>query len=190
MTTNSRSITSVIAQTRCWLKNIILRHNFCPFGHEPAKKESIHYAVCESSNPEEVAEMFMDELVNLRDGDHNKIETTLFITPNCFADFNNYNEFLDIVDAMLEQLDLVGVIQIASFHPDYQFADLQANDARNFTNRSLHPTFHLILEDSIERARATHPDVENIPQTNMDLLEKQGLEESKRQLENCRKEQR
>jgi hypothetical protein len=188
MTNESSNITNVIGQTKRWLKNIILRHNFCPFGHEPAKKESIRYAVCESSKPEEVAETFMDELIKLRDCDHNKIETTLFITPNCFADFNDYNDFLDVVDEMLEQLKLHGIIQIASFHPDYQFADLQANDARNFTNRSLHPTFHLILEDSIERARATHPDVERIPQTNMDLLEKQGLEESKRQLENCREE--
>ncbi|MCF6281817.1 MAG: DUF1415 domain-containing protein [Candidatus Polarisedimenticolaceae bacterium] len=188
MTNNSSSITKVIGQTRRWLKKIILRHNFCPFGHEPDKKDLIRYAVCESNDPEAVAEMFMDELIKLRDGDHSKIETTLFITPNCFADFNDYNDFLDVVDVMLEELNLNGTIQIASFHPDYQFADLAADDARNYTNRSLHPTFHLILEDSIERARATHPDVESIPQTNMDLLEKQGLEESKKQLEACREE--
>jgi hypothetical protein len=187
MTNKSSSVSKVVAQTRSWLKNIILRHNFCPFGHEPAKKESIRYAVCESSEPEEVAEMFVDELIKLRDCDHKKIETTLLVTPNCFSDFNDYNDFLDVVDVMLEDLNLVGTIQIASFHPDYQFADLESDDARNYTNRSLHPTFHLILEDSIERARATHPDVESIPQTNMDLLEKQGLEASKKQLEDCRK---
>ncbi len=186
MTNKSGSVTKVINQTRRWLKNIILRHNFCPFGHEPNKKEAIRYAVCEASEPKIVAEMFMDELIHLRDCDHTKIETTLLVTPNCFSNFNDYNDFLDMVDEMLKQLNLVGTIQIASFHPDYQFADLEADDARNYTNRSLHPTFHLILEESIGRARATHPDIESIPQTNMDLLEKQGLAESKRQLEACR----
>ncbi len=186
MANKSSRVTQVIDQTQRWLKNIILRHNFCPFGHEPNKKEAIRYTVCEASEPETVAEMFMDELIHLRDCDHSKIETTLFITPNCFANFNDYNEFLDIVDVMLKQLNLIGTIQIASFHPDYQFADLEADDVRNYTNRSLHPTFHLILENSIERARTTHPDVESIPQTNMALLEKQGLAKSQRQLEACR----
>ena len=186
MVNNSSTITQVIGETRRWLKNIILRHNFCPFGHEPEKKDSIRYAVCEASNPETVAKVFMEELILLRDCDHNEIETTLFVTPNCFEDFNDYNDFLDVVDLMIEQLNLNGTIQIASFHPDYQFADLETDDARNYTNRSLHPTFHLILEDSIERARATHPDVEGIPQTNMDLLDEQGFAESKLQLEACR----
>ncbi len=176
----------VIAQTRSWVKNIVLRHNLCPFAHQPFQKDTIRYVVCEGDDSDMVVESVINELIALRDSDSNVVETSLLITPNCFSDFEDYNEFLNVIDMLVEQFHLEGVIQVASFHPDYQFADLDADDARNYTNRSLYPMFHLILEDSIERARATHPDVHGIPQTNMDLLEKQGLEESKRQLENCR----
>lgn len=176
----------MINETRNWLKNIVLRHNFCPFAHKPFKQETIHYLVSQANEPETIAKALMQALLQLRDSDANTLETTLFITPNCFADFGEYNEFLNVVDLLIEQLHLQGIIQVASFHPDYQFADLSADDVRNYTNRSLYPMFHLILEDSIEQARATHPDVHAIPQTNMNLLEKQGLAETLQQLTTCR----
>ncbi len=178
--------TIVIDETRNWLKNIVLRNNFCPFAHKPFKQETIHYLVSQASKPETIAQALMQALLQLRDSDISTIETTLFITPNCFAEFGDYNEFLNVVDLLIEQLNLQGTIQVASFHPDYQFAGLSTNDVRNYTNRSLYPMFHLILEESIEHARTTHPDVHAIPQTNMDLLEKQGLTETVRQLADCR----
>ncbi len=178
----------VVAETRRWVKEIIMRHNFCPFAHKPFQQGTIRYAVTSSRKPQAVVESLISELLMLRSSDREVSETTLLVTPNCFADFADYNDFLDVVDALIEELHLVGVIQVASFHPDYQFADLDANDVRNYTNRSLYPMFHLILEDSIEHARATHPDVEDIPQINMDLLQKQGLAESQRQLAACQNE--
>ncbi len=184
---NHSTETVVIAETRSWLKNIVLRHNFCPFAHKPFKQETIHYLVSQASKPETVAESLLQALLELRDGDISTIETTLFITPNCFSEFADYNQFLNVADLLIEQLNLQGIIQVASFHPDYQFADLSANDVRNYTNRSLYPMFHLILEKSIEHARATHPGVHAIPQTNMALLEKQGLTETVRQLADCRR---
>jgi len=186
MLNNNVSESQVIAQTRAWVKDIVLRHNLCPFAHKPFQKDTIRYAVCLAGDSDAIVEALINELVLLRDSDPAVMETSLLITPNCFLEFGDYNEFLNVVDMLIEQFHLEGSIQVASFHPDYQFADLAADDARNYTNRSLYPMFHLILEDSIERARTTHPDVHGIPQTNMDLLEKQGLEESRRQLENCR----
>jgi len=183
---NATTEAQVIQETECWLKDIVLRHNFCPFAHKPFKQETIHYIVSQENDAEKIAEALIQALLQLRDSDTETIETTLFITPNCFTDFNDYNEFLNVVDLLIEQLQLQGIIQVASFHPDYQFADLSCDDVRNYTNRSPYPIFHLILEDSIEHARATHPDVQAIPQTNMNLLEKQGLTKIQRQLANCR----
>jgi len=177
----------VLDETRRWLKEIVLRHNLCPFAHKPFQQETIHYIVSQASKPEAITEALIHALLQLRDSDITVIETTLFITPNCFSNFGDYNGFLNVVDMLIEQLHLEGIIQVASFHPDYQFADLEADNVRNYTNRSLYPMFHLILEESIEHARATHPDVRSIPQTNMDLLKKQGLEATLKQLENCRK---
>ncbi len=172
---NSTTETVVIDETRNWLKNIVLRHNFCPFAHKPFKQETIHYLVSQSNKPETITESLLQALLELRDSNISTLETTLFITPNCFTEFPDYNQFLNVVDLLIDQLNLQGIIQVASFHPDYQFADLSADDVRNYTNRSLYPMFHLIREESIEYARATHPAVHTIPQTNMALLEKQGL---------------
>ena len=186
MSNNNVPESQVIAQARTWVKDIVLRHNLCPFAHKPFQQDTIRYAVCEADDSDAVVESLISELMLLRDTDPSVMETSLLITPNCFTDFGDYNEFLSVIDMLIEQFHLEGVIQVASFHPDYQFADLEPDDVRNYTNRSLYPMFHLILEDSIERARTTHPDVHSIPQVNMALLEKQGLEESQRQLESCR----
>ncbi len=192
MPRNTIPATRVIDETRRWLKEIVLHHNFCPFAHKPFQQETIHYVVSEANEPAAVAEDLMQALLQLRefdtnaDSDSGAMETTLLVTPCCFDDFADYNEFLNVVDLLIEQLHLEGVIQVASFHPDYQFAGLEADDVRNYTNRSLYPMFHLILEKHIAQARATHPDVTSIPQTNMDLLEKQGLAETLRQLKACR----
>lgn len=179
----------VIAETRHWVEQIVLRHNFCPFAHQPFKKETIYYAVSLSNKSDEIAQVLVNELLRLNDGSPGAIETTLLMTPNCFNDFGDYNDYLSVVDLLIEQLGLEGMIQVASFHPEYQFEGLDIDDVRNYTNRSLYPMFHLILEDSIEHARATHPDVDSIPQTNMALLENLGVEKAKSQLNSCREEE-
>ncbi len=188
MATDTIGVTQVIDETRRWLKQIVLRHNFCPFAHQPFQQETISYVVSEASTPQAVVDDLIQALLQLREFDANDAArtTTLLITPHCFADFDDYNEFLNVADTVIEQLQLEGIIQTASFHPAYRFADLDADDVRNYTNRSLYPMFHLILEAHITQARATHPDVASIPQTNMDLLEKQGLTETLRQLDACR----
>lgn len=186
MTTNREE--RIIAETRAWVKEIVIRHNLCPFAHKPFRNEVIRYSLSAATTEDELMDDLIDELLLLRDADTSKVETTILIAPDCFRDFGHYNQFLDVVDMLIGQFGLEGTIQVASFHPDYQFADLDADDVRNYTNRSLYPMFHLILEESIERARNSHPDVEGIPDTNMELLERIGLEEIRRQQQACHQE--
>jgi len=174
-----------IAAARCWVEQVVIKHNFCPFAHKPARNNAIRYAASMVQSEEALVEALMSEVIRLRDADHAVHETTVLVAPNCLRDFHDYNQFLDWVDVLIEQLHLQGIIQVASFHPDYQFADLDAEDVRNYTNRTPHPLFHLILEEDIEQARNSYPDVEAIPDTNMRLLEAMGLEEAQRQLTAC-----
>ncbi len=176
----------VVAETRHWVKDIVMRHNLCPFAHKPFRDDVIRYHVCMATQEGAVVAALTDEMKQLRDADREKLETTIVVTPNCFQSFDDYNQFLNVVDALIEQFNLEGKIQVASFHPDYQFADLEPDDVRNYTNRSLYPMFHLILEKSIEEARESYPDVHVIPENNMKLLAEMGLKEAQRQLAACR----
>ncbi|MDX1812931.1 MAG: DUF1415 domain-containing protein, partial [Gammaproteobacteria bacterium] len=130
-----------------------------------------------------LVDILIDELLLLSQADINDIETSILIMPNLFKDFEEYNQFGVILDQLIDSLKLNGVIQIATFHPDYQFADLAADDVRNYTNRSPYPLFHLIREDSVEKARASYPDIEEIPDKNMQKLESLGLDKVKKTLE-------
>lgn len=175
----------VINETKTWVKKIIIAHNFCPFAKKPFNKDTIRYAVSNANNSEPLVDDIIAELSHLQNTKIAKVETSIVIAPRCLADFSEYNQFLDIVDAALEALDLVGIIQVASFHPDYCFADLAADDVRNYTNRSIYPMFHLIREDSVEHARAIYPNVEAIADKNMDLLLALGLESIQQQRHSC-----
>ncbi len=176
-----------LAAARCWVEQVVIKHNFCPFAHKPARNNVIRYVASMADNEEALVEDIINELMLLRDAQKGEHETTVLVAPNCLHDFHAYNQFLDLVDVLIEQFHLQGIIQVASFHPDYQFADLDADDVRNYTNRTPYPLFHLILEDDIEHARNTYHDVEAIPETNMRVLEEMGLEEAKRQLAECTK---
>ncbi len=171
---------------RNWVERVVIKHNFCPFAHKPAKNNVIRYTVSMADSEEGLVEDLIDELMKLRDAERGEHETTVLVAPNCLHDFHDYNQFLDLVDVLIQQFNLEGIIQVASFHPDYQFGDLEADDVRNYTNRTPYPMFHLILEEDIERARNTYPDVEAIPETNMRVLEEMGLEEARRQLAACK----
>ena len=165
----------VIEQTKKWLEKFVIKHNLCPFAAKPFRDNRIRYVNCSASNEKELADILIDEILLLRDMDPEKIETTLVITPFLLADFLDYNQFLNVVDSIIDELNVEGVIQVASFHPDYQFADLGKDDVRNYTNRSPYPMFHLIREDSIEKAREMM-DTESIPDRNMQLLMDIGLD--------------
>ncbi len=150
-------------------------YNFCPFAHQPFKHNLIRYAVSGARDETAFIADLTHELLLLRDADKRSIETSLVIAPYCFGDFSRYNQFLDFADVLLAQYQLVGLIQVASFHPAYQFADLSADDVRNYTNRSPYPMLHLIREESVEQARLSHSHIEAIPDANMARLQKIGL---------------
>lgn len=165
---------AIIAATQEWLEKAVIGLNLCPFAKAVHIKNQIRYVVCDATTPEALLELLMDELQLLSDTDPAKVDTTLIMHPNVLQDFEDYNEFLDVADAALEDMQLDGELQVASFHPDYQFADTDQNDIGNYTNRSPYPTLHLLREDSIDRAVEAFPEAEAIFEKNIETMEKLG----------------
>jgi hypothetical protein len=161
---------AVVAETVTWVEKAVIGLNLCPFAKSVHVKQQIRYVVCDADTPEALLEKLMEELQYLADADPEKVDTTMLIHPNVLTDFEDYNEFLDVADAALEELELDGELQVASFHPDYQFADTHKNDIDNYTNRSPYPTLHLLREDSIERAVEAFPDASDIFEKNIETL--------------------
>lgn len=174
MTTNTEN-DQYITATRNWLEQFVIQHNLCPFAAKPFRGNRIRYVSYPVTTEEELAAKLIDEILLLKDANPQEIETSIVIAPRMLADFLEYNQFLNVADSIIAELGVEGIIQIASFHPDYQFADLDSDDVRNYTNRSPYPMFHLIREDSIEKAREMM-DVEAIPERNMELLLELGIE--------------
>jgi hypothetical protein len=161
---------AVIAETVNWVEKAVIGLNLCPFAKAVHVKQQIRYVVCDADTPEALLEKLMEELEYLAEADPEKVDTTIIIHPNVLADFEDYNEFLDVADAALEDQDLDGILQVASFHPDYQFADTHKNDIENYTNRSPYPSLHLLREDSVERAVEAFPEAADIFEKNIDTL--------------------
>jgi hypothetical protein len=165
---------AIIAATQQWLEKAVIGLNLCPFAKAVHIKKQIRYVVCDATEPEQLLSTLMDELQALSDGDAEQVDTTLLIHPHVLNDFLDYNEFLDVADAALEDMDLAGELQVASFHPQYQFADTEQNDIDNYTNRSPYPTLHLLREDSIERAVDAFPEASEIFDRNIETLRRLG----------------
>lgn len=157
-----------IRATRSWLESIVIGLDLCPFAKRELAKERIRFSVTETTDEVELLRALESELQLLFSDE--LIETTLLIHPRALIDFAEYNQFLDLADGLLAQMNLDGVFQIASFHPDYQFADTQPDDAENFTNRSPHPTLHILREASLSRAIAGYPDIDQVPVRNVERM--------------------
>lgn len=171
---NQNASNEVIDTTRRWLEKAVIGLNLCPFAKSVHVKNQIRYAVSDAESPEELHRDLVAELEILRHASPEEIDTTLLIHPRLLNDFLDYNDFLAIADATLEEAGLEGQIQIASFHPQYQFADTQAEDIENFTNRSPYPLLHLLREASIDRAVAAFPDAGDIFNRNMETMRQLG----------------
>ena len=163
-----------IDATRRWVERAVIGLNLCPFAKAVYVKQQVRFVLSDASTPEALLEELAEELVLLRDADPEQIDTTLIVHPDVLTDFLDYNDFLDNADAAVEALDLQGVIQVASFHPDYQFAGTAPDDVENLSNRSPHPMLHLLREDSIARAMATFPDTAAIYERNIETLRRLG----------------
>lgn len=167
---------TVIHDTRQWLEKAVIGLNLCPFAKAVHVKNQIRYKVCEATTPQGLLQDLLAELALLRDADPEAIDTTLLVHPSVLNDFLDYNDFLDVVDAAIEDMALDGIIQVASFHPAYQFHGTAPDDIENFSNRSPYPTLHLIRESSLARAVEAFPDAADIYETNIQTLRQLGHE--------------
>lgn len=172
MSDTSREI--AIADTVRWLERAVIGLNLCPFAKAPHVKGQIHCVVSEAKGLEGLRDELIEELQALAALPADERETTLLIVPHMLRDFLDFNDFLDEADGVLQELDLEGEFQVASFHPDFQFAGTEPDDITNYTNRSPYPTLHLIREASIDRAVEAFPEAETIYEANMATMEKLG----------------
>lgn len=165
-----------LAVTRNWLEKAVIGLNLCPFAKAVYAKQQVRFVLSDATTPEALLEQLVEELVLLRDTPAEEIDTTLIIHPEVLTDFLEYNDFLENVDAAVETLDLQGILQVASFHPQYQFAGAAPDDVSNYTNRAPYPILHLLREDSVERAVAAFPDPDVIIERNIETLDKLGID--------------
>ncbi len=164
----------IIKQTKSWLATFIISYNICPFAKREQERASIHYSVVKSNKLEQCLESVFKACQQL--DTEVEVETTLLIFPNNFVQFDEYLDFLNLTELLLSDQHYEGTYQLASFHPDYCFDGENANDPANYTNRSPYPMLHLIREASLERALATYPNPEKIPERNITLTRQLGLE--------------
>ena len=164
----------IIQHTQIWLEKAVIGLNLCPFAKAPYVKNRIRISVSHAKHLDHFLEDLDHELQLLNNTPSTTLETTLLIHPNLFPDFLLFNEMLEIADQAILDNKLEGVIQIAPFHPNFQFEGTESNDISNYTNRSPYPTLHLIREESITKANAAFPDTSTIFERNIALLEKMG----------------
>jgi hypothetical protein len=166
----------VIASTREWVEKAVLGLNLCPFAGHPWRADQVRLVVSKASSEEQLAAELVDEMLALVDADPVECETTLLIHPYVLSDFLDYNDFLGVADELLERLSLEGTLQVASFHPDYLFGDLEPDDPAHATNRSPYPMLHLLREASIEAATAKIVNTDAIYQRNIATMRELGVD--------------
>ena len=157
--------------------------NLCPFARSVFDDDRIRYVVSHATTETELVEALNHELVVLSEANSDQVDTSVLIHPSVLTDFYAYNDFLDVVDQIILDAGLDGVIQAASFHPQYRFAESPANDVANYTNRSPFPMIHLLRESSVSDAIDRYPDVEAIPAGNVALLRSLGIARLRRIME-------
>ena len=165
----------IILNKKNWLEKAVIGLNLCPFAKAVHVKQQIRYVVTNVIELHELVDVVQAELEFLLEANPNEVETTLLIMPNVLSDFLDFNDFLDVADNLLSELDAQGIVQIASFHPLYQFAGTKTDDIENYTNRAPYPTLHLLRETSIDRAVESYPDTDDIFQKNIATLAQLGL---------------
>ena len=160
----------MIAATRRWVERAVIGLNLCPFAKGVQAKGQVHYAVSQADDAQALLVDLKQALAELHDTPAALRDTTLLIAPLALTDFWDFNDFLDRADRLLRKMHLDGVFQIASFHPQFQFADAAPDDISHYTNRAPYPILHLLREESIDRAVAAFPDAALIYEHNMETL--------------------
>jgi hypothetical protein len=175
----------IIAQTKSWVKDIVIGLNFCPFANKEFINETIRYVVDDSDDFEINLTTFLTELHFL---DKSEFETSLLIFPESYSDFQDYLDLVDTANDILIEFGYEGVYQIASFHPEYRFEHTKKEDAANYTNRSPYPMLHIIREASLEKAISSYENVDKIPENNEKLAREKGIKFFETILQNIKKQ--
>lgn len=176
MTDDAFAPDAVERGVRRWLERAVIGLNLCPFARAVYAKGQVRIVVSDASTPRALLAQLGEEMALLRDTPAEGIDTTLLVHPLVLAEFLDFNDFLDEADALLEAMELDGVLQVASFHPDYQFADSGPDDVENLTNRAPWPILHLLREDSVARAVEAFPDPDAIVQRNIERVRALGFD--------------
>jgi hypothetical protein len=167
----------VAETTKRWIADVVIGLNLCPFAQRVFKADTIRYAVSEAKDESALLNDLADELKFLVATDIARVETTVLIHPHTLNNFLDYNDFLSAAEQQIEDLRLQGIIQIASFHPDYQFADTAKDAVENYTNRSPYPMLHLLREESVSAVAHNPGELLEIPQGNIETLRRLGREQ-------------
>lgn len=172
----------VIERVQAWLDAMVIGLNLCPFAAAPLRAGRVRYTVCDATAPEIIYRCFLQELDAFLHLPSEQAETGLFILSEGLTDFDDYLDMLAELEHALTEAGLEGVVQLASFHPDYVFEGSEPDDPTNYTNRAPYPIFHLIREQELENALAGYPDPESIPERNIARMRALGVEELRRRL--------
>ena len=164
------TMSNVIAETRAWVEHAVIGLNLCPFARAAQLRQQVRYVETDAADTDDLVAVLRAEMEALGAIDPAVRETTLLIHPQVLVDFLDFNDFLAVADALLRELELDGILQVASFHPQFQFAGTTADDVSNATNRSPYPTLHLLREDSVERAVAALADPASIYEQNIETM--------------------
>jgi hypothetical protein len=176
----------VIQQTKTWVDEVVIGLNLCPFASRVVSENRIDYIVVRGDSLEQHLHQLADCFSKLDES--SEIETSLIIFPQAYKSFDDYLELLELSNQLLEELNYAGIYQLASFHPEYLFADSTEDDASNFTNRSPYPMLHLLRESSIEKAVASYKNIDDIPDNNIKKLQKIGYTVMQQMLNNIMQE--
>jgi uncharacterized protein len=167
---------AVLADTRRWIEKAVIGLNLCPFAKAVYVKNQVRIVVSRARHLDAFLDELDRELLLLRDTPAEQVETTLLVHPTLFPDFEIFNDFLNVVDDVVAEHELEGVIQVAPFHPAFQFEGTTPDDVTNHTNRAPYPTLHLLREDSVERAAESGDDADTIVERNQQRLRELGAE--------------
>lgn len=170
----------VVADVARWLNEVVIGLNLCPFSGKPTRENRVRFFVSDATDDEMLLQDLQQEMELLDQKPASEIETTLVIVPQHLQDFFDYNQFLNWTNQLLKRNRWVGVYQLATFHPQYCFADAEPDDAENLTNRAPYPILHIIREASLEKALEYFADVEAIPEANKMRVKGLTVEEKKK----------
>lgn len=166
---------AIIQNTKEWLEKAVIGLNLCPFAKAAYIKNQIRFVVSEATNEDALLRDLIHEMKHLKETPASTTDTTVLIHSKVLKDFLDYNEFLNVADNALIEMELEGVLQVASFHPKYQFDGTDEDDISNYTNRSPYPILHLLREESVSRAIDSYPNAEGIPEKNIETMTKLGI---------------